>query len=222
MLEELNNRPFQKLPGSRRSTFESIDQPALRALPVRDFEYAEFRKVRVGLDARIEVDGCPYNVPYGLSQRQVELRLTAGTIEVLHGGRRVASHTRSVGTEPVIDPQYLEPAHRHFGQWDAGRELDWALTVGPGTHAFLQGLLTAARLKETGYRAANGLKKLRQQYGDERLEAACLRAARIGANALASLRSILRTGLDQQAAPESTHQEAAFDHPNVRGSKYYH
>ena len=29
LLEDLNNRPFQKLPGSRRSTFLAIDAPAL-------------------------------------------------------------------------------------------------------------------------------------------------------------------------------------------------
>jgi hypothetical protein len=32
-LERLNTRPFQKLEGSRRSLFESLDQPALKALP---------------------------------------------------------------------------------------------------------------------------------------------------------------------------------------------
>lgn len=222
LLDELNSRPFQKLPGSRRSTFESIDRPALRPLPERDFEYAEFRKVRVGLDSCIEVDGCAYNVPYALCRRSVELRLTAGTVEVLHGGRRVASHVRSTGTKPVIDHLYQLPAHRHFGQWDANLELEWASTIGHGTHAFLQVLLTAAQLKEEGYRAAGGLKKIEKKYGAERLEAACLRAINIGAKSLSSLRSILRTGLDQQAATESPHQEAAFDHLNVRGAKYYH
>jgi transposase len=33
LLEELNARCFQKLEGSRRSAFESIDRPAMRALP---------------------------------------------------------------------------------------------------------------------------------------------------------------------------------------------
>ena len=31
LLEELNNKPFQKLPGSRKSAFESMDRPALKA-----------------------------------------------------------------------------------------------------------------------------------------------------------------------------------------------
>ncbi len=32
-LERLNERPFHKLPGSRRCLFETLDKPALRALP---------------------------------------------------------------------------------------------------------------------------------------------------------------------------------------------
>ncbi len=222
LLDGLNDQLLQKLPGSRRSAFESVDRPALKPLPEQAFEYAEFRKARVGLDSRIEVDGCPYSVPSGLCRQAVELRITAGTVEILHRGRRVASHARGSGTEPVIDPQHLEPAQRHFGLWDASRELDWALTVGPSAHIFLQVLLAAARIKEHGYRAANGLKKAEKEYGAERLEAACRRAIEIGANSMASVRSILRNGLDRQAATETSQQEAAFDHPNVRGPNYYH
>ena len=34
LLETLNNRPFKKLPGTRRALFEQLDKPALRPLPV--------------------------------------------------------------------------------------------------------------------------------------------------------------------------------------------
>jgi hypothetical protein len=30
LIVELNERPFQKLPGSRRSVFEALDRPAMR------------------------------------------------------------------------------------------------------------------------------------------------------------------------------------------------
>ena len=50
LLTALNERPFKKLPGSRRSQFVALDQPALRPLPVQAYEYAEWCKARVGLD----------------------------------------------------------------------------------------------------------------------------------------------------------------------------
>jgi hypothetical protein len=50
LLTALNERPFKKLPGSRRSQFEALDRPALRSLPAQPYEYAEWRKARVSLD----------------------------------------------------------------------------------------------------------------------------------------------------------------------------
>ena len=66
------------------------------------------------------------------------------------------------------------------------------------------------------------MKNLKKEFGAERLEAACMRAIEIEADSISSVRSILRTRLDQQAQPESGIQEAAFEHCNVRGSDYYH
>ena len=42
LLIDLNQRPFKKLPGTRRSWFESIDRPALKPLPTSAYEPATF------------------------------------------------------------------------------------------------------------------------------------------------------------------------------------
>ena len=47
LLHWLNQRAFQKLPGSRASVFAQIDAPALMALPVQPWEWAVFKTVRV-------------------------------------------------------------------------------------------------------------------------------------------------------------------------------
>jgi transposase len=44
LLVDLNARPFQKLPGSRKSAFESLDKPALKPLPDSPYEYAEWKQ----------------------------------------------------------------------------------------------------------------------------------------------------------------------------------
>ena len=41
LLTAFNEKPFQKLPGSRRSWFEEVDVPALKPLPSEHYEYAE-------------------------------------------------------------------------------------------------------------------------------------------------------------------------------------
>ena len=45
----LNERPFRRLPGSRRSLYLELDRPALRPLPARRFEYAVWTSAKVNI-----------------------------------------------------------------------------------------------------------------------------------------------------------------------------
>lgn len=84
-------------------------------------------------------------------------------------------------------------------------------------------MLTNRPHPEMGYRACLGLLALAKQYGNERLEAACTRALAIGAPSRKSVASILKTGLDKHAAPNSKQLELTLpEHANVRGPDYYH
>ena len=222
LLVDVNARPFRKLSGCRQSALDAIDRPAMRTLPASPYEYAEFHKVRVGMDYRVEVDSCPYSVPFQLAGREVELRVTAATVEILHGGKRVASHARGTGSVPVIDEQHLEAAHRHVRMWQAEQALEWAGATGTHVRHFLETLLAGIKVREQGYRAHIGLKKLARDFGSDRLDAACRRAIEIGAHSVANVRSILRNNLDRQPADLQEPREASFDHPNIRGAHYYH
>ena len=56
LLQELNQRPFKKLPGTRASQFEVLDKPVLKPLPKQPYELAQFSKARVHVDYHIEID----------------------------------------------------------------------------------------------------------------------------------------------------------------------
>jgi len=127
-LAELNERPFQKLEGSRRSLFEDLDRPALKPLPQTPYEYAEWKKARVNIDYHVEFEHHYYSVPYQLVKEPVELRITANTVEILFKGRRVASHPRNAKrgahtTEPSHMPQGPSAISRvdSFTDHDLGR-----------------------------------------------------------------------------------------------------
>ena len=94
-LSELNERPFQKLEGSRRKLFLEIDKPALMPLPEKPYEFAYWRKAKVNIDYHIEVEGSYYSVPYKLIGKRVDVRLTSGIVEILLNSKRIASHIRS-------------------------------------------------------------------------------------------------------------------------------
>ena len=89
---DLNAHVMRHLRVSRRELFEKTDRPALRPLPQTRYEYAEWRRARVGIDCHVEVDSRFYSEPYRLLKEEVDVRVTARTIEVFHQHRRVASH----------------------------------------------------------------------------------------------------------------------------------
>lgn len=219
LLVHLNAKPFQKLPGNRASSFEATDKPALQKLLARPYEYVEFRRARVGMDKMIDVGGRLFSAPAKLVSEEVDVRVTASAVEVLHGGHRVASHIRTPGTVPVIDPDHLTPADHAYGMWSPEREIEWATAVGPSTLEFVSQRLAASSNKTIDYRLGLGMRKLASEYGDQRMETTCAKALASGATRLAGLRTILANRLDVAGAPL---MEADFDHENLRGPGYYH
>ncbi len=52
----MNDRPFQKLPGSRRALFEASERAALRPLPETRYELADWRRAKVNIDYHVSVE----------------------------------------------------------------------------------------------------------------------------------------------------------------------
>lgn len=224
LLSELNEEPFQKLPGSRRSLFEELDRPALRALPARPYEFARWKKLLVGLDYHIDVDGHYYSVPHELVRRTVEVRITKAVVECFFRGVRVASHVKShqVGGQTTVDA-HRPAAHRHWAGCDADHLRRWARKTGSATAHLIERLLTESSHRQQGLRSSLAVLRLSKGYGEERLEAACCRALAIGACSFRSVASILKTGLDREPLPQASPPEPApLEHRNIRGAAYYH
>ena len=222
LLAALNERPFQKTEGSRRSLFEDLDRPALKPLPADRYEYAEWRKARVNIDYHIQVDGRFYSVPHALARREVEVRLGTTTVEIFHKHRRVAAHIRGRGKGGyTTDPGHMPAAHRAHLQWTPSRLVRWARKTGPETAAFARKLLESRPHPEQGYRSCLGLMRLARAYPAERLEAACRRALDIGAHSYKSVKTILSAGLDQADDGDQQALSLPADHAHVRGPDYY-
>lgn len=222
--EVLNDRPFQKLKGSRRSLLESLERPALRPLPERRYQFAEWRKARANIDYHIAVDKHFYSVPYQLVREQMDVRLTASTVEAFHDGRRVAAHPRS--HQPgrfTTDPGHRPKAHQKHLEWTPSRILRWAGKTGPHTATLVGRIMEAKPHPEQGYRACLGILRLGERYSPERLEAACRRALTIGGTSYRSVQSILANGLDRLPLDDEEHTtlELPQQHANVRGPGYY-
>ena len=221
LLEALNEKPFQKLPGSRRSWFEEVDVPALKPLPSERYEYAEWRKSMVNIDYHIQVKHGLYSVPHALARKKVDVRITAHTVEIFFNGKRVAAHRRVWKKHAYsTDPGHMPAAHRAHLEWSPSRLIAWAKKVGPHAHSLVREILEAHKHPEQGYRSCLGIMSLRRSYPDERLDAACRRALRIGSPTYRSLKSILSSGLDK-LDDEQLEMPLPRAHAHIRGADYY-
>ncbi len=223
LLPALNERPFQKRTESRRDLFEMLDRPALKPLPEVPYEYAEWRKVKPGIDYHVEVEKRFYSVPHALVGHSLEVRLTAATVEVMHKGRRVASHPRYAKERFSTLTEHMPKSHRAHREWSPGRFMNWAKEIGPCTLQVVQQQLQDRPHPEHGYRACLGLLNLNRRYEEGRLERACERALSIGSASYQSIASILKQGLDQRPLTGDEPSQAELPlHANVRGAGYYH
>ncbi len=220
-LEALNLRPFKKLSGCRQSWFDNLEKAALKPLPERPYQFARWKKLLVARDYHIEVEGNHYSAPSHLAGQQVEVRIGAQTVEILHQGRRVASHVRVSGQgKNSTHEEHMPLSHRQYLEWTPTRLLEWGHRVGPCTGALMQTLAATKSHPDQAHRSWLGILSLGERYGRERLEAASARALELDIASYKSLSSLLAKGLDLlEPEPEATSQLP--EHENIRGATYY-
>ena len=224
LLGPLNDRPMRAYGASRRELFVRLDQPALRSLPAQPFVFAEWKIARVNIDYHVELDRHYYSVPHSLVGEQVDLRFTAGTLEVYCRGQRVASHLRSRRRgRHTTEPSHMPKSHQKHMAWTPSRLIHWGESVGEATGALVAAILADRPHPEQGYRSCLGILRLGKRYGDDRLEAACARGHRARARSYRHIESILKNGLDRVDPAEAKRkpQPSLPLHENVRGSDYY-
>jgi transposase len=223
LLDDLNAKPFQKRPGSRRSLFEELDRPALRPLPRERYVYADWKRVRAHIDYHVTIDAHHYSVPHQLAKEELDARITSGTIEVFSKGRRVASHARSdrKGAHTTVREHMPSADQAHAGMTHE-QLLAWAHRVGPSASTFVEAVIAAREHPQQAYRSCMGVLRLGRTHGNHRLEAACGRAVTLGAFSFKSIEAILKNGLDRQPLDTpSANSTLKRHHENVRGGAYY-
>jgi transposase len=218
----MNDRVMRRLGVSRRQLFAAVERPAMQAVPAQDYDYAEWRFARVGLDYHVEVDGFFYSVPHALIRVQVDTRATAHTIEVFYRGERVAAHARRYGgPRHGTNPEHMPSAHRRYAEWTPDRFARQARDIGPHTQALILAVLARRPHPEQGFRTCIGILRLFRGLPTDRAEAASQRALEIGVLSYDSVASILRHRLDRSASPQAA-VGAPLKHGNIRGRGYFH
>jgi transposase len=157
---------------------------ALNALPDTDFDCSTMLSCRVDAKARICVRQSYYSVPAHLVGRRVSARLGAASIDVVDGGKVVASHVRSLhkGTEDLVLDHYLEVLTRKPGALAGATALVAARASGAFTNVHQTFWDTARRQHgdAAGTRALIGVLMLHRTMNADALEAGMQAALRLG------------------------------------------
>ncbi len=219
-LTELNERGFQKLEGSRRSRFIELDRPALKALPQRRYEFAQWKCAKVHPDYHIEVEHVYYSVPYTHIGQRVEVRISARMVEIFVKGQLIAAHACHFkrGLRVTLDA-HRPVNHRAVIDMTLNRLLERAHAVAPTVAEVLREQFNRKRHPEEALRSAQGILRLAQDFSPAQLASACARAVKLKSYSYRTVRALIGT----PAAPDAGEsRQLSLVHENVRGPEYFH
>jgi transposase len=223
LLEGVNQKPFQQFKGSRQQWFESLDRPALQALPRHPYQYTDIKTVKVNVDYHIQYEGHLYSVPHHLVGEKLELHGKDQVIELYFRHQRVCSHVRSYRPGTTTVPEHMPLRHEKHHQWSAGRLMNWAKDIGDDVLTWVKTQLERKAHEQQAYRVCLGLLNLSRQYPAQRLNRACAIANQNQLYRLKQVKSILQANQDQ-IINESNEQLPLLPqaHENIRGPGHFH
>jgi transposase len=220
LLHELNEREKVLEGKSRRELWEEIDRPALRPLPERPYEYAEWKNATVHIDGHIQLGKNFYSVPQGMIHEKVRARISENTVEIHHATQRgpIAIHARlrRPGAFSTL-PEHLPPAYRQHLDWTPERFLHWAEEMGPATRKVIEEVLASRDYPEQAYRCCLGILMLAKDFSREALEGACAKARLRGMTPRYGVLRFLVKELKTQRQDATSFP----DHANLRGRPYF-
>lgn len=218
---QLNDKTSKAYMQSRRERFEQLDRPALLALPSAHYEASQWRyNVRVPDDYHVEHGGSHYSVPHQYTGHRVDLRTSANMLEILLGGRRIASHALRTTPGQSTSPEHMPEAHRRQQQDDPDMLLAWAGQIGQHTLEWVRQNLRQRRDYANGLKSARRLRRwVREEQNADRLESACQYALGLNLLGFARLREVIKRNVDLLPAPDTT--AWIKTHENVRGAAYF-
>lgn len=178
--------------------FEAVEQAALKPLPETPYDMAEWKQVKLHRDCYVVFDNAYYSAPFRLVGQR--LRVRGGSQEVrLYTGdyHLVATHERArEAGERLTNPAHLPPDKVPGLILDRAACQAVAEDIGFSTTALVGRLLADPVMDRLSM--VRRLLRLREQVGDERLEAACERALRFDEVSYKTVKRILSQGLEAE------------------------
>ena len=190
--------------------FLRLEAPALRSLPPEPFELVTWTQGKVARDCHVQVGRVPYSVPYRYVGKTLAVRVSERTVEFYLDQELVKTQPRSRDGRRQTDWNDYPPEKAKFFR----RNPDWcraqARMLGPAVAQVVEMLLAQHALHYL--RQCQGIIRLAERYGAQRVNAACQLALAYGDPAYRTIRNILhqaREGQDPLPLPDRSATAAA-------------
>ncbi|MCX5565676.1 IS21 family transposase [Alcaligenes phenolicus] len=178
------------------SALFQIERSALLALPAIAPDLGVWQPVKVHRDCHVAYERALYSVPFRLVGQTLWLRSTDSMVALYQNHNQVAAHRRARRPgERLTVRDHLPPEAVQFLSRDRQWCQEQAGKIGPSCKALVTWLLTDRVLERL--RAAQGVLRLGEQYGNARLELACERAMAHASPYYRTVKTILAGNHDQ-------------------------
>jgi transposase len=230
LLEEHNNKPFKRLPCSRRQLFEKIERQALKPLPRYRYPMKSIAMATVQYNYHIQLrdDLHYYSVPWYLYRPQrpktkVKLVYDERVVAIYYDNVRIAQHLRDRTPNGYTTIEaHMPDHHRIYSKWNGPRFLSWAASMGDDVQQVIKAILDQTPYPQQAYKTCMGILSLEKKFGASRLNKACARAMSFGTCSYMRIKNILTRQLEEQLQPQlDLGIEPRGSHENVRGSEYF-
>jgi hypothetical protein len=159
-------------------------------------------------DHHFVVGGNFYSVPTIHIGREVQIRVGLKTIKAYENHVLIKTHVRNYGAgQWVTDQNDYHDSAQFYLENTATVCLEKAKAIGQATETMIKQVLVDRT--RTSLRKSHAILRLGEEYGSERLEAACLRAVTFDNYTHKSLKEILAKGLDKKDTKTFSTKKAA-------------
>jgi hypothetical protein len=175
------------------SVFAAVEADALIALPQRPFESVVYTVGTLAPDCHVKSGKAFYSAPWRLMGQKLLVRTAGDVVQIFHADAVVATDVLHLSGHSTNFEHY--PPHKIAHTL---RSVTWCRTqakqIGPGTVAIVAELSTVNAIHRL--RAIQGIIRLRDTFGDARLDAACARALAVGDPRYRTVKGILVAGTE--------------------------
>jgi len=203
ILNTAGNRTHGSIFEKPLTRFTDIERNLLQALPATQPEVAVWKKVSLYKDCHVRYLKCCYSAPHTLYDEEIWMKITTTITRIYHDNQLVATHPRLFKPgEYSTKLEHMPPNAQFYLTHDPNWCLKQAEKIGENCLFIIENLLTDPVLDLL--RQAQSIINLSKTYGDARLELASQRALKFNSPKFATIKTILKEGLDYEQLLDDT------------------